>query len=151
MATQAAQVSTEMNASLDVAWKAVTNTEVLGKAFFGSQVETTWRVGEPIRFRGEWRGRPFEDEGQVLSFTPPRQLRFSHFSSLSGLEPKPENFHVVTLDLFPGAKTTVRLTQENENDKPVDEATQAELAKNWASVLDALKRAAEKTYGRRSD
>jgi uncharacterized protein YndB with AHSA1/START domain len=151
MATQAAQVSQEMDTSLDLAWKALTNPDVLGKAFFGSQVQTSWKVGEPISFRGEWRGHKFEDHGKVLAFSPPRQLRFSHFSALSGLEEKPENFHIITLDLLPGAKTTVRLTQENENNKPVDAGMRQELSKNWRGVLDGLKAAVEKTYGRRSD
>jgi uncharacterized protein YndB with AHSA1/START domain len=151
MTTQAAQVSTELEASLDVAWKALTNPDVLGKAFFGSQVETSWKVGESISFRGEWHGQKFEDHGKVLTFSPPKQLRFSHFSALSGLEEKPENFHVLTLELLAGAKTTLRLTQENENNKPVDEGTKQELVKNWTSVLDGLKHAVEKTYGRRSD
>lgn len=151
MTTQAAQVSTELNTSLDTAWKALTNPDVLGRAFFGSQVETSWKVGEPIVFHGEWHGRHFEDKGRVLAFSPPRQLRFSHFSALSGLEEKPENFHVVTFELLPGPKTTLRLTQENENDKPLDEGVRAELQKNWAAVLDGLKREVEKTYGRRSD
>jgi uncharacterized protein YndB with AHSA1/START domain len=151
MTTQAAQVSTELDTSLDTAWKALTNPAVLGRALFGSQVETSWKVGEPISFHGEWYGRHFEDKGKVLAFSPPRQLRFSHFSALSGLEEKPENFHVLTFELLPGPKTTVRLTQENENDKPLDEGTRAELRRNWTAVLNGLKRIIEKTYGRRSD
>ncbi len=151
MTTQAAQVSTELDTSLDTAWKALTNPAVLGRALFGSQVETSWKVGDPISFHGEWQGRHFEDKGKVLAFSPPRQLRFSHFSALSGLEEKPENFHVLTFELLPGPKTTVRLTQENENDKPLDEGTRAELRRNWTAVLNGLKRSIEKTYGRRSD
>jgi uncharacterized protein YndB with AHSA1/START domain len=151
MTTQAAQVSTELDTSLDTAWKALTNPDVLGRAFFGSQVETSWKVGEPIAFHGEWHGRHFEDKGKVLAFSPPRKLRFSHFSALSGLEEKPENFHVVTFELLPGPKTTLRLTQDNENDKPLDEGARAELQKNWTAVLEGLKREVEKTYGRRSD
>ena len=151
MTTQAAQVSTELDTSLDTAWKALTNPAVLGRALFGSQVETSWKVGSPISFHGEWYGRHFEDKGKVLEFSPPWQLRFSHFSALSGLEEKPENFHVLTFELLPGPKTTVRLTQENEDDKPLDEGTRSELRKNWTAVLDGLKRIIEKTYGRRSD
>jgi uncharacterized protein YndB with AHSA1/START domain len=151
MATQAAEVSTEIETSLASAWKALTNTDVLGKAFFGSKVETSWQVGSPIFFRGEWRGRNFEDKGEILTFSPQKQLRFTHWSALSGLDDKPENYHVVTFDLLPGAKTQVRLTQENADDKPVSDATKQELTKNWSAILDGLKQVVEKTYGRRSD
>jgi uncharacterized protein YndB with AHSA1/START domain len=151
MAIQAAQVSTDMETSLESAWKALTNTDVLGRAFFGSKVETTWKVGSPIYFRGEWKGKKFEDKGNILTFSPQKQLRFTHWSPLSGLEDKPENYHLVTFDLLPGAKTKVRVTQDNENETPVDDATKQELTKNWTAILDGLKKAAEKTYGRRSD
>jgi hypothetical protein len=151
MGTQAAQVSTEMETTLESAWKGLTNADLLGKAFFGSKVETSWNVGSPIYFRGEWKGKSFEDKGKILTFSPKNQLRFTHFSPLSGLEERPENYHVITFDLFQGAKTRVQLTQENENDKPVDDAQKKELAKNWAVILDGLKHGVEKTYGRRSD
>ncbi len=152
MTTQAAQVSTDIDAPLDSAWKALTNPEVLGRAFFGSKVETAWKVGGPIYFRGEWKGKKFEDKGEIKAFLPQKQLRFTHWSALSGLEDKPENYHIVTFELSPsGSKTKVRLTQENANEKPVDEATRKELAKNWSTVLDGLKTATEKSFGRRSD
>jgi uncharacterized protein YndB with AHSA1/START domain len=151
MATQAAVVSTELATSLESAWKALTNTDVLGTAFFGSKVETSWKVGSPILFRGVWKGKPYEDKGEVLAFSPPKQLKFSHWSPLSGVPDAPENYHVVTFELLAGPKTTVRLTQENQNDKPVEEAQKQELAKNWGTILETFKRTAEKTYGRRSD
>jgi uncharacterized protein YndB with AHSA1/START domain len=152
MTTQAAQVSTDIDAPLEAAWKALTNPDVLGRAFFGSKVETSWDVGSPIYFRGEWKGKKFEDKGEILALAAQKQLRFTHFSDLSGLEDKPENYHIVTFELLPsGAKTKVRLTQENKNEKPLDDATKKELAKNWSAILDGLKTATEKTYGRRSD
>jgi uncharacterized protein YndB with AHSA1/START domain len=151
MGTQAAQVSTELDTTADVAWKALTNPDVLGKALFGSTVETSWKVGAPISFRGQWHGKSFEDKGRILAFSPPRELRFSHFSALSGLEEKPENFHVLTFELLPGPKTTVRLTQENANDKPLDEGTKQELTRNWTAVLDGLKRVIEKNSRGRSE
>lgn len=152
MRTLAAQVATDIDAPLASTWEALTNPNVLGKAFFGSQVETTWKVGSPICFRGDWKGKPFEDKGKVLAVSAKKQLRFSHFSGLSGLEDRPENYHVVTFDLVAaGAGTNLRLTQENQDDKPVDEAAKLELAKNWTGVLEALRKETEKTYGGRSD
>jgi uncharacterized protein YndB with AHSA1/START domain len=147
MTTPSAQVSTEVETSLESAWKALTNPEVLGNAFFGSKVETTWQVGSPILFRGEHRGFSFEDRGEILSFSPPKQLRFSHWTALTGLEDKPLACHVVTIELLPGAKTKLRLTQEDG--KPVDESTRRQLTRNWSAILAGLKRAIERVYGRR--
>ncbi len=152
MTTQAAQVSTDIDTPLESAWKALTNPDVLGRAFFGSKVQTDWKVGGPIYFRGEWKGKKFEDKGEIRTFLPQKQLRFTHFSGLSGLEDKPENYHIITFDLSQlGTKTKVQLTQDNENEKPVDDGAKKELAKNWSAILDGLKKATEKTYGKRSD
>jgi hypothetical protein len=149
MPTQAAQVSTELETSVESAWKALTNPDVLGSAFFGSKVETTWQVGSPIPFRGELGGMSFENIGDVLTFSPPRQLRLTHRSALPDLEDKPLNCHVVTFDLLPSAradaKTKVRY------DQVLDDVTRWELARNWSAILDGLKRAAERTYGRRDN
>jgi uncharacterized protein YndB with AHSA1/START domain len=106
MAIQAAQVSTEIDASPEVVWTALTTPAVLGKAFFGSQVQTSWKVGSPIRFRGEWKGKAFEDKGEVKVFSPSKQLRFTHWSELSGVPDSPDQYHVVSFDLAHSGKGT---------------------------------------------
>ncbi len=148
MAIQAAQVSTEIDASPEVVWTALTTPTVLGKAFFGSQVQTSWemswKVGSPIRFRGEWKGKAFEDKGQVKAFSPSKQLRFTHWSELSGVPDSPDHYHVVSFDLAPSGKgTKVTLTQENEDGKPVAPTVRQELTKNWTAILEGLKKAIE--------
>ena len=37
---------------------------------FGTEVHTDWSIGGPIRWRGEWEGKAYEDKGQVLEFEP---------------------------------------------------------------------------------
>ena len=144
MAIQAAQVSTEIDAPPEMVWSALTTPAVLGKAFFGSQVQTSWKVGSPIRFRGEWKGKAFEDKGEVKAFSPSKQLRFTHWSELSGVPDSPENYHVVSFELAPSGKSTkVTLTQENESGKPVTATVRQELTKNWTAILEGLKKAVE--------
>jgi uncharacterized protein YndB with AHSA1/START domain len=113
---------------------------------------TTWKVGGRISFRGEWKGKSFEDKGEILAFSAPKQLRFTHWSPLSGTEDRPENYHVVAFDIIPsGAKTKLQVTQDSQNDNPIDDATKKEFEKNWSLVLGELKKGAEKIYGKRSD
>ncbi len=146
MATRAAQVAVEVNAPPETVWKGLTNVDVLGTAFFGSKVETTWNVGDPIHFRGEWRGKPFEDKGEIRTLSEPRRLSFSHWSALSGNPDSPENYHIVTFELAPrGSSTQLRLTQDNANDKPIDETVKQELTKNWTGMLQGLKKSIEAT------
>ena len=55
-------------------WEALTKPELVKQYFFGTNVVTAWKIGEPILFRGEWEGKPYEDRGTVLSFEPDRSL-----------------------------------------------------------------------------
>lgn len=148
MAIQASQVKTTVNASPGDVWKALTYASTLKQFFFGSDISTDWRVGSPIRFRGTWKGKPYEDKGNIQAFDASKRLAFTHWSPLSGMEDKPENYHIVTFDLKPtGGDTEVVLTQTNQNDaEPLTPENRQEYAKNWTMVLDGLKKAVEGSH-----
>ena len=55
------EVQFEINAPVEQVWKALTDPELIKQYFFGTQTETSWKVGTPIYFRGEWDGKPYED------------------------------------------------------------------------------------------
>ena len=136
-----AQVSKTVQAPADEVWRALTTPETVRSFFMGAEVESDFAVGSPIRFKGEFQGKAYEDKGEILVAEPGRQLSFSHYSPMSGAPDAPENYHVVTYDLEPdGARTQVTLTQSNLTGgvKPADEKQRAEFEKTWASVLDGL-------------
>ena len=145
MAVQASQVRTTVNAPPAAVWKALTTRSTLKQFFFGSDVSTDWRAGSPITFRGNWNGKPYEDKGTIQTFDAGKRLAFTHWSPLSGMEDRPENYHIVTFELRPtGAGTEVVLTQTNQNDaERLTEENRKEYAKNWTMVLDGLKKAVE--------
>lgn len=145
MAVQASQVRTTVNAPALAVWKALTTASTFKQFFFGSDISTDWRVGSPIRFRGEWKGKPYEDKGSIQTFDVGKRLAFTHWSPLSGMEDRPENYHIVTFDIRPTDDgTEVVLTQTNQNDaEPLTEENRKEYAKNWTMVLDGLKTTVE--------
>jgi uncharacterized protein YndB with AHSA1/START domain len=145
MATKASQVQTTIKASPAAVWKALTTASSLKQFFFGSDVSTDWTVGSPIRFRGNFKGKAYEDKGEIQTFDIGRRLAFTHWSPLSGIADKPENYHVVSFDLEPKNEgTQVVLTQTNLNDaEPLTAENRAEYAKNWTMVLDGLKKTVE--------
>jgi len=107
---------------------------------FGTQVVTDWHEGSPITWQGEWEGQSYKDKGQVLRFKPKRILQYSHFSPLSGLPDKPENYHTVTIELSShGDQTRAVLTQDNN---PTEEA-RAHSEENWTTMLTGLKQFVE--------
>lgn len=145
MAVQASQVKTTINAPPTAVWKALTTPSALKQFFFGSDIVTDWRVGSPIRFRGTWNGKPYEDKGTIQTFEVDRRLAFTHWSPLSKLEDKPENYHIVSFDLQPvNGRTEVVLTQTNQSDsEPLTPENRKEYAKNWTMLLDGLKKVVE--------
>jgi len=145
MAVQASQVRTTVKAPPSAVWKALTTPSTLKQFFFGSDVSTDWQVGSPIRFKGNWKGKPYEDKGNIQTFDRDKRLAFTHWSPLSGMEDRLENYHVVSFDLRPAnGGTEVVLTQTNQNDaEPLTPENRQEYAKNWTMVLEGLKKAAE--------
>lgn len=145
MPVQAAQVRTTIDAAPATVWKALTSAEKFKTFFFGSDIASDWKVGNPITFRGNWKGKPYEDKGVIQSFDASKRLAFTHWSPLSGIPDRPENYHVVSFDLKPaGTGTEVVLTQMNLNaDEPLTEKNREEYTKNWNMVLAGLKKAVE--------
>jgi uncharacterized protein YndB with AHSA1/START domain len=131
-----------IDAPKDRVWNALTDPKLVKEYMHGTNMSTDWKEGSPISWKGEWKGKPYEDKGTVLAFEPKKLLRYTHWSPMGGSEDKPENYHTVTYELSSeDGKTTLTLTQDNN-------ATQEEAHKmaqdNWGPVLNGLKETAEK-------
>ena len=147
MSPVTAQVSKTIDATSAQIWTALTAPACLKQFFFGSDVESDWKIGHPIRMTGEFKGMAYEDKGEILEIEPGERLSFSHWSAMSGMADKPENYHVVSFDLSPDGKgTKVTLSQSNLRGdiKPSDLEHRAEYEKNWRTVLDGLEKVVTK-------
>ncbi len=135
-----ANSSVVINAEPAAVWAALTEPELVSKAFFGAQVESDWQEGSPITFRGEWEGKPFEDKGRIVRIVPNSLLEYTHWSPLSGVADDPENYHGVTFRLTPReGGTGLSLSQSNVT----DEAEREHSERNWSMMLDNVKRLVE--------
>jgi uncharacterized protein YndB with AHSA1/START domain len=131
-----AKASATINAPSERVWDALVNPEAIKQFMFGTNVDSDWREGSPIIWRGEWQGRAYEDKGVILQLKPGRTLQYSHFSPLSGLPDKPESYHTVTIELSDeGDQTRVSLAQDNNPSEQAREHSE----KNWQDMLTALK------------
>ena len=54
----------------ELVWKALTDPALIGKYMLGAQVETDWKPGSPIVWKGEYEGKRYEDKGEILDFDP---------------------------------------------------------------------------------
>lgn len=121
-------------------WRALTEPALVKQYFFGTDLETTWKVGSELFFRGEWDGKKYEDRGTVLTFEPMRSLSYNYWSAFSGHEDKPELRHVIRFELT-DAPDGVRLEIQQSNVDTQEHADHS--AKNWQGVLAALKKFVE--------
>ena len=132
-----AKASVTVAASPEDVWDALVTPARIKKYMFGAEVVSQWRPGSPIRWKGEWQGRSYEDKGAILQASPGRLLQYTHFSPLSGLPNTPENYHTVSIELTgAGSGTRVVLTQDNNPTAQAREHSE----QNWTTMLRGLKK-----------
>lgn len=134
-----ARSSTTINAPREKVWNALVNPYAIKQYMFGTKVTSDWRPGSSITWKGEWEGMPYEDKGVIVRALPEQELEYTHFSPLTGLPDKPENYHTVTIELAGSDQTKVMLSQDNN----ATEEEKQHSEKNWSQMLAGLKRFAE--------
>ncbi len=133
-----AESSTSVDASAERVWSVITNPS-LGELVMGATIRTDWKVGSPITWSGEYKGRQFVDKGEIVESEPGRKLAYTHFSPMSGSPDKPENYHTLTWTLDGDNPTTVSLSQDNN----ASEEEAVESKKMWDALVQGVKERAE--------
>jgi uncharacterized protein YndB with AHSA1/START domain len=135
-----AEVSTNVEAPVSAVWDALTDPKKIKRYMFGTTVNSSFEVGDPITWKGEFKGKSYEDKGTILRLEPRHLLAYSHFSPLSGERDAPENYHTVVIELSQeGGGTHVTLRQDNNG----TEETRRHSEQNWRAVLAGLKKEVE--------
>ena len=132
-----ARTSLTVKATNAEVWDALVNPEAIKQYYFGTNAVSDWLEGSPIVWKGEFKGKQYEDKGVILRLEPGKVLQYSHFSPLSGLPDKPENYHTVTIELSgEGNQTRVSLTQDKNSTEEARDHSQ----QNWGTMLESLKK-----------
>jgi uncharacterized protein YndB with AHSA1/START domain len=136
MAGYVATAQTDVAASPERVWAALTEPEQIAVYMHGSRVESSWEVGSPITWDGEYDGRPYQDKGEILTYDEPRVLSMTHYSPMMGQPDEPESYHTLVYTLTAsGDGTHLELTQDGNDSE--DQAEQ--FSSNWQQMLDGLK------------
>lgn len=132
--------SVEINVSSDKVWQAITDPAMVKEWFFGTTVESDWKAGSPIIFRGEWNGQPYEDKGVIQKIETNKLLEYTHLSSRTDQADASENYEIVQFALSEDeGKTTLTIHEDN---LPSTEARDKSLGL-WKMVLEKLKKVVE--------
>jgi uncharacterized protein YndB with AHSA1/START domain len=130
----------EIRAPLEKVWDAITTPKTIKQWFFGVDTTSDWKEGSPIVHRGEWKGKPYEDKGTIVTIDPPRELVHTHWSSFSELPDSEENYQTVTWTLSEKNGGTELVVSESnlpsEQMKSMSESS-------WQTVLEQLKKLLE--------
>ena len=138
-----AKASANINAPASKVWEALTKPQLIKQYFFGTEASSDWKAGSPITFKGNWEGKSYEDKGTILNVQPNKLIKYNYWSSMSGIEDKPENYVNITYELSEDINdnnTKLTITQDNIP----DEKMKAHSEQNWKIVLDNLKKLMEK-------
>jgi uncharacterized protein YndB with AHSA1/START domain len=135
-----AKARTTIAVPVEQVWDALTNPDLIRKYMFGTDAASDWQPGSPITWKGEWKGKPYEDKGQILRADRPRLLEYTHFSPLSGEPDVPENYHTVTIELAEAGDGTAVTLSQNGN---ATEEAREHSENNWSMVIEGMKKVLE--------
>ena len=130
-----ATAEVDIDALPDDVWFALTDAAAMRRYMFGAVVESDWRAGSPIRWSGEYEGRPFEDHGEVLEASPGRLLRYTHVTPAR--DGRPESAHEVRIALEGVDDVGTHVTLAQDGNGSEDACRHA--ARKWKKRLDGLK------------
>jgi uncharacterized protein YndB with AHSA1/START domain len=131
------EISEKFDSFVAEVWDALTDKESVKKYFFGTELNTDWKVGSPIIFRGNWEGQSYEDKGKILEAEKEKLIKYTYLSSFSGLPDLKEKYSTITYQLQPEGQGTM-LTVVRQGFR--DEKAHNDSKEGWRIVLKNLKK-----------
>ena len=135
-----ARATTTIAAPADKVWRALTDPATIKQYMFGAAVQSDWKVGSPITWKGDMKGKPYEDKGKIQKVESGKVLEYTHYSPMSGEPDTPESYHVVTVKLSPDGNGTRVDLEQTKN--PTDDARK-HSEENWNQMLVGMKKVVE--------
>ena len=94
----------DIQAAVSRVWRALTTPAIMKKWMMPDmeiEILTDWKVGGLLLIRGNMNGKDFENRGTVLQYETEKRLQYSHWSTISRLPDRPENYSIVGFELQP--------------------------------------------------
>jgi uncharacterized protein YndB with AHSA1/START domain len=134
------EVETVIKAELATVWDLLVNPVKTSQLFWGSTVESDFKVGSPISWKGTWEGKPFEDRGVIKRVQHTALLQYTHWSTATGSSEDEGSHNLLTFRLSQ-VKDGVRVVFQHENIATLELKEHSEPM--WKMLLETLKKMAE--------
>jgi uncharacterized protein YndB with AHSA1/START domain len=130
-------VETVISADIGAVWEILVNPTRTGELFWGSTVESDFKVGSPIVWKGMWEGKPFEDRGVIKQVRRNALLQYTHWSTATGSAEDEGSHNLLTFRLSQ-EKQGVRVVLQHENIATKEMKEHSEQM--WNQLLGNLKK-----------
>lgn len=127
----------KINLPIEDVFFSLTNRDEIIKYYPLSSVESEWKEGEEVLYRGEVNGSPFTDYGVIEKLSPPSIYRYRYWSDNHGTERTEDNHLVIEYALSSSLEgTSVHVTQSNIKSKALYELMDGQV---WDYLLGSFK------------
>lgn len=127
----------KIRAPIEDVFSALTNPVEIVNYFPLKSVESEWKEGDEVLYRGEVNGIPFTDYGVIEKLSPPSIYRYRYWSDNHGTDRTEDNHLVIEYSLSPTTEgTSVHVTQSNIKSKALYEIMEGQV---WDYLLGSFK------------
>lgn len=137
---------TQIQAPAERVWKILTQSEFIQQYMFGCIVETDWKPGSPLLWKGAADGHLYV-KGHVVAIDPPKRLEYTVIGTDTKLPDVPENYLTIVYKVADQKDGSVNLQLSmgdynavGEGKKRYDETV---AGGGWAPMLKKMKELAE--------
>ena len=71
-----------LNATPERVWEALTHPGMTKQYFYNCEINSDWKPGASLRWKGNYQGRELSAEGEILDIVPGRMIKYSGFDRL---------------------------------------------------------------------
>jgi uncharacterized protein YndB with AHSA1/START domain len=135
-----------LNANMARVWEALTNPELTKRYMYGCEVDSDWKVGSPILWKGIAEGKEVVYvKGNIVKIVPGKLLQFTTFDPNAGYEDIPANYITLTQELSEeNGQTVLSITQGDYAGVVNGEKRYNDTIAGWDMASKGLKEVVEK-------
>jgi uncharacterized protein YndB with AHSA1/START domain len=136
----------EIHAPASRVWTVLTDSAFIQQYMFGCVVETNWKPGSPLLWKGAADGHLYV-KGDVVAIDPPHRLEYTVLSADMKIDDIPENYLTIIYELKQNNESSTQLHVSMGDFNAVGNGKarydETIAGGGWALMLEKIKQLAE--------